>query len=122
MALELALEVGKAGIIGTEVDRKRLGSVISICAGLISHPASPLNIRTPCLVFTRLDPKLAAGGKVLSGVKRGFGEVEVVHRKGRGEDMPRGRDEWEDIMRFWSKDLSRANEGWKGDGEVYEVI
>jgi hypothetical protein len=69
-----------------------------------------------------LDPKLAAGGKVVSGVKRGFKEVEVVYRKGQGEDMPRGRDEWIEIMRFWSKNLGRADEGWKGKGEVYEVV
>lgn len=42
--------------------------------------------------------------------------------KGKGgEDMPRGRGEWEGIMRFWGNILSK-DESWKGDGEVYEVV
>jgi pimeloyl-ACP methyl ester carboxylesterase len=118
MALELALDIGKTEVNG----RKRLGSIISICAGLLSHSNTPLNLSTPCLLFTRLDPKLAAGGKVVNGIKRAFGEVEVVHFEGKGEDMPRGKNEWEGIMKFWSKNLSRDDQGWKGVGEVYEVL
>jgi hypothetical protein len=52
-----------------------------------------------------------------------FKDVEVVNGdKGKGgEDMPRGRTEWEGIMKFWGNVLAK-DEAWKGDGEVYEVV
>jgi len=117
MALELALVVGKDGVERSN----RLGSVVSVCAGLLSHPSSPLDLETPALLFLRQQG--AAGRKVESTMKRAFKRVEVVRGEaGRGEDMPRGRAEWEGIMRFWGEVLHRGDEGWKGEGEVYEVV
>lgn len=100
---------------------KRLGSVTSICAGLLSHPTTTLGLNTPILYFTRQDPKSAVAKKVKSILERAFREVEVAQGEGKGEDMPRGRGEWEGVMRFWGMRLARE-EGWKGEGEVYEVV
>lgn len=115
MALELASDIGRSG--------RRLGGVVSICAGLLSHPSAKLDLETPLLYFTRADQRSSAGEKVFGMVKRTFKEVEVVRGDSkRGEDMPRGRGEWEGIMRFWGRLLMRPDEGWKGEGEVYEVV
>lgn len=114
MALELAYDIGKT---------RRLGSVVSVCAGLLSHPSKKMDLGTPVLYFTRADPRSAVAEKAVNGLKRVFMEVEVVRGRGtRGEDMPRGREEWEGIMRFWGKDLGRPDEGWKGEVEVFEVV
>ena len=115
MVLELANDIGRSG--------RRLGGVVSICAGLLSHPSATLDLETPVLYFTRADRRSSAGEKNLSLVKRTFKDVEVVRGDSkRGEDMPQGREEWEGIMRFWGRLLRRQDEGWKGEGEVYEVV
>lgn len=54
-------------------------------------------------------------------MKRGFKVVKVMSAKGGGGDMPKGREEWEGLMKFWGEVLGR-DEGWKGDGEVFEVV
>ncbi len=41
---------------------------------------------------------------------------------GGGEGMVRGQEEWGLIMKFWSQVLKRADEGWKGSGDIYEVV
>ncbi len=115
MVLELAYDLGKTG--------KRFGSVVSICAGLLSHPAKKMDLETPVLYFTRIDPRSSTGEKTVNSIKRAFKRVEVVRGEpGRGEDMPRGRNEWEGIMRFWGHVLLKPDEGWRGEGEVYEVV
>ena len=115
MALELAYDLRRS--------KRRLGSVVSISAGLLSHPATKMELETPVLYFTRSDPRASADEKALSVVKRAFKEVEVVRGEvGGGVEMPRGRAEWEEIMRFWGKVLTRPSEGWKGDKEVYEIV
>lgn len=136
IALELALGIGSKGLpkpsSGTDgdgagpgevIELKRLGSVTSICAGLLSHPTSAMGIHTPILYFTRQSPQSAVAKKAKSSLERAFKEVEVVQGQGdgRGEDMPRGRAEWEGVMRFWGKTLARE-ERWKGGGEVFEVV
>lgn len=128
MALELALDIGKAPLkidSFSESDKPRLGgrlgSVISVCAGLISFPSSSLDLETPIGFFTRQNQKSQIAQKTTSTVKRAFKKVVLVQAKGTGEDMPKGKEEWEGLMRFWSEVLIRE-EGWKGDGEVFEVI
>ncbi|ODO11101.1 hypothetical protein I350_01703 [Cryptococcus amylolentus CBS 6273] len=129
VVLELGVDVGKKGFIvkvdggeGEEGESKRLGSIVSVCAPLITHPTSPLNIPTPVLAFTRQPAQSAAHQKSLNTLKRAFREVEVAHGTGGGEGMPRGKDEWYSVMKFWGQVLGKANEGWKGEGEVYEVV
>ena len=136
MALELAYSIGRSPLSEPEAGasntaatsvspigsgRRRLGSVVSVCAGLLSHPTKEERLPTPTLIFTRKDPNSAIRQKVLSGARRAFRDVEVVPAKGGGEDMPRGADEWRGIIRFWGQVLGR-DEGWKGQGEVYEVV
>ena len=119
MCLELASHVSSKPL---STDRSsRFGSVISICAPLISSPTAIS--QTPALVFTRISPSAAAHQRLVSDLGKAFKDVEVVNgEKGKGgEDMPRGRNEWEGVMRFWGKLLAK-DEGWKGDGEVYEVV
>lgn len=130
MALELALAVGRTPLqfklTVTEqsaqpkevaVEAKRLGSAVSVCAGLESFPSAAIHAPTPVLWFMR-SPK----PQQETGLKRAFTTMEVAKGSGQGEDMPRGRPEWEPIMRFWGQVLARGDEGWKGDGEVYEVV
>lgn len=123
MALELALHLATKPLSlppshGTSCSR--FGSVTSVCATLLSSPTT-LSY-TPALAFTRISPASAAHGRLMTDLKKALKEVEVVNgekAKG-GEDMPRGRAEWEGIMRFWGRVLAK-DESWKGEGEVYEV-
>jgi len=121
MALELALDIGKNALDTSHGKRKRVGSVVSICGSLISFPTSELGIETPVAYFTRTDARGQLGQKELTGVKRGFKKVEVLQARGGGQNMPRGKDEWQGIMRFWSEVLIRE-ENWKAGGDVYEVV
>lgn len=125
MALELALSVGKEGILAGDrlgEKRKRLGSAISVCGPLLSFPSTSLGIATPIAYFTRQSPQAAIAKKVKNSLDRAFREVEVVHGgQAAGEGMPRGKEEWRGIMAFWGRVLGK-DEGWKGDGEVYEVV
>jgi len=116
MALQVALNIHTSPIYQAQ----RLGSVISICGPLISSLGQS---QTPALFFTRVAPQSAVHNRLVADMKRGFKEVEVINgEKGKsGEDMPRGRVEWEGIMRFWGNILSK-DESWKGKGEVYEVV
>ncbi|WVR09452.1 hypothetical protein IAU60_006519 [Kwoniella sp. DSM 27419] len=126
MALELALDLGKSPLSSSlnsgAGGSRRLGSVTSVCASLLTHPTSELDLPTPVCLFTRLSPKAAAHAKTLAPLKRAFKAVQVVQASGTGESMPRGKEEWWGIMKFWGQVLGRKDEGWKGDGEVYEVV
>ncbi|OCF39108.1 hypothetical protein I317_07091 [Kwoniella heveanensis CBS 569] len=132
MVLELALDTGKNAITTTATKEQgeethlnsRFGSAVSICAGLLTHPTTDLNLNTPICYFTRLSPKSSVYSKQLTPIKRAFREVAVIQGSaaGAGEGMPRGRDEWFGIMKFWAQVLARKDEGWKGQGEVYEVV
>jgi len=120
MALELASNISVKPL--GEV--QRFGSVISVCGPLLSPSSSSISkSQTPALVFTRLSPQSAAHTRLANDLKTRFKEVQVINgEKGKGgEDMPRGRGEWEGIMRFWGNILSK-DESWKGDGEVFEVV
>jgi hypothetical protein len=94
---------------------------VSVCAGLVSFPSSALELETPVALFTRQNAKSQIGQKTIKSLERAFKKVEVVQASGGGEEMPKGKQEWEGIMRFWGEVLKR-DEGWKGEGEVYEVV
>ncbi|WVN86233.1 uncharacterized protein L203_101394 [Cryptococcus depauperatus CBS 7841] len=122
MALELGLDIGKSSLKAWRgEDEKRLGSIVSICAPLLSHPNDSLNIATPVLYFARQSPQSAVYRNHLSALKKAFKQVETVHGGGVGEDMPRGREEWWGVMRFWGQVLGK-DDRWKGEGETYEVV
>ncbi|EKM57227.1 uncharacterized protein PHACADRAFT_208338 [Phanerochaete carnosa HHB-10118-sp] len=97
---------------------RALASVVSVCGPLLSFStvlARPCP--TPVFVAHRPSPaESAMPPNALSSFKKGYSEVKDVSL-GRGEGMPRSRDEWEPIMRFWSERLSRRQmEG------LYEVM
>ena len=127
VALELARDVGVHGLEAGNAARRRLGSVTSICGPLLSSP--PLNeslaIPTPAFYLTR-QPRDASAALL----RRTFvpETTTICVREGGGMDMPRGKEEWGLVMRFWSGVLARKeDEGWMrsaggGEGEVYEVV
>ncbi|KAF9224793.1 hypothetical protein BS17DRAFT_779054 [Gyrodon lividus] len=92
-----------------------LGSVVSISGLLLSYPTLDTPCLTPLLIFHRAS--LAKG--VFTSFSKGFTRVqEVVKSGGQGEEsMPRSKDEWEPVMRFWSEVLGRR----MGDG-LYKVM
>lgn len=97
---------------------RALASVVSVCGPLLSYPTALTKpCPTPVLVMHRPPPaESALPADALSSFKKGFSWVQDVSL-GRGEGMPRSKDEWEPIMRFWSERLSRRQmEG------LYEVM
>lgn len=101
---------------GTEP--RRLGSVITVSGPLLSYPTLSKPCPTPTLVFHRqppVDDALPPGA--LTALKKAFTNLNEVKMQ-RGEGMPRSKEEWEPIMRFWSEHLGRRQ---VGEG-LYEVM
>ena len=92
------------------------GSVVSIGGPLLSYPTLSQPCPTPFLVFHRPPPaESALPSGAVAALRKGFARVEEVQK--RGEGMPRSKDEFEPIMRFWSEHLRRRRmEG------LYEVM
>ncbi|WWC90543.1 uncharacterized protein L201_005479 [Kwoniella dendrophila CBS 6074] len=129
IALELGLSIGKSPLQipssdGKTQAYKRLGSIISICAPLLTHPTSSLELETPICNFTRYKSNSSIHAKQKAILNRVFKKVEFVHAPNQGnvEAMPRNKDEWWGVMKFWGQILIRKDQGWKGSGEVYEVV
>lgn len=140
VALEVGRLIGREGVPvvdeqGKEETRKRLGSITSICGPLLSTPpvgSQSLNLPTPILYFHRLRAaststststptaltKTFSHPRVLAG---GF-EKPKANEYGEDIGMPRGRGEWEGVMKFWSEVLRRKGPEMGGAGEVYEVV
>jgi hypothetical protein len=55
----------------------------------------------------------------VTAARKGYLNIEERKFIG-GEGMPRSRDEWEPIMKFWSNVLERRIGG--SDSQVYEVV
>ncbi|KAH9856075.1 hypothetical protein C2E23DRAFT_501623 [Lenzites betulinus] len=93
-----------------------LGSVVSVSGPLLSYPTVQKPCPTPLLIFHRPRPAdTAMPSDAVTGMKKGF--TKVVEVKMKGDGMPRSREEWEPIMRFWSEHLGRR----PIDG-LYEVM
>lgn len=92
---------------------RALGSIVTVCGPLLSYPTLQPPCPTPVLLAHRpsdLPPN------ALAAFKKAYANFSEVNM-GRGEGMPRSRDEWEPIMRFWSERLARRQmEG------LYEVM
>ncbi len=92
------------------------GSIVSVCGPLLSYPTPLQPSPTPVLIFHRPSPaESALPSGAVAAFKKGFAKVEEV--KMRGEGMPRSKEEFEPIMRFWSEQLGRR----QMDG-LYEVM
>ncbi|TFK53107.1 alpha/beta-hydrolase, partial [Heliocybe sulcata] len=114
VALEVALRWWKAR-------KTPLASVVSICGPLLSFPSTGTEkCPTPVLYFHRPQP-FSAPSKDVSFLGKAFSSVKELQHAGGGEAMPRSRDEWEGVMRFWSERLSRRQFR-AGEAGVYEVL
>ncbi|KIJ63641.1 hypothetical protein HYDPIDRAFT_113137 [Hydnomerulius pinastri MD-312] len=97
---------------------RALGSITTISGPLLSYPTLDTPCPTPLLIFHR--GTLAKG--TFTAFSKAFTRVQEIvksgGKQGQGEEsMPRSKDEWEPVMRFWSKVLGRRM------GErLYEVM
>ncbi|PIL26395.1 hypothetical protein GSI_12152 [Ganoderma sinense ZZ0214-1] len=93
--------------LGPSVPTPRtLGSIVSVCGPLLSYPTLPERCPTPFLIFHRPPPaESALPSDAMTALRKGFIKVEEVKMKGEG--MPRSKEEFEPIMRFWSEYLGR---------------
>ncbi|KAI0776568.1 hypothetical protein BD413DRAFT_490783 [Trametes elegans] len=99
-----------------EQKARSLGSVVSVSGPLLSYPTLQKPCPTPLLIFHRpSSAETALRSSAIPEFKKGFEKVEEV--KMRGEGMPRSKEEWQPIMRFWSEHLGRR----QMDG-LYEVM
>jgi len=96
---------------------KSLGSVVTIAGPLLSYPTIKTPSPTPLIALHRPPPsQTSLMSASLTAFKKAFSNVSEVALP-KGEGMPRSREEWEPIMRFWSEKLSRRQvEG------LYEVM
>ncbi|EIN14486.1 alpha/beta-hydrolase [Punctularia strigosozonata HHB-11173 SS5] len=116
VAAEVALRwwLNELSSSGKEVSLARrafLGSVVTISGPLLSYPTPSSPCPTHVLLFAR-----SADAKVTAAFKKGFATLTEVVKRGQ-EGMPRSREEWEPIMRFWSERLSKR----PGEG-LFEVM
>lgn len=108
-------KVVEAGALDAEP--RPLGSIVTVNGPLLSFPTLQNACPTPVLVVHRPPPaESALPPNALATLKKGYSVVKDVNI-GQGEGMPRSRNEWEPVMRFWSERLSRRQmEG------LYEVM
>ncbi|KZT57901.1 hypothetical protein CALCODRAFT_495548 [Calocera cornea HHB12733] len=120
VAAEVALRIWKERTFTSEgetIQRLGLASVVTVSGPLLSHPTFTPPSSTPILVFHRLSPSPSAlHVSALGSFRKGFGRVQEVKITG-GEGMPRSRQEWEPIMRFWSEVLEKRRLH-----DLYEVV
>ena len=115
VAAELGLRWWK--VRSTQHSDSRLGSIVSVGGPLLSYPTPSSPCPTPVLVYHRLvseTTKLSLGD--LRAFNKGYEGVQEVQGAG-GDGMPRSKEDWEPIMRFWSVNLSTRN-----SPGLYEVI
>ncbi|KAG8741389.1 hypothetical protein FRC10_002909 [Ceratobasidium sp. 414] len=105
----------QGGSVALESALRRPGgvkSVVSVGGGLVEVP-------------TRAGPGAGTGvlyiGDVVgeTGLAKGFANVRVEGTSGREVRMPKGKDEWGVVMRFWSEVLERR--GPEGEG-IHRVL
>ncbi|KAI0795756.1 hypothetical protein C8Q75DRAFT_791424 [Abortiporus biennis] len=96
---------------------KALGSIVTVAGPLLSYPTLSKPSSTPILAIYRPYPaETTLSPSALSDLKKAYTYCHDV-AIGSGEGMPRSKEEWEPIMRFWSEKLSRRQvEG------LYEVL
>ncbi|KAH8929060.1 hypothetical protein BT69DRAFT_1315902 [Atractiella rhizophila] len=117
---------GQGGTFASQLlqtSKQRIASFVSIESPLLSLPSSSSSKNeTPVLLVGKKSRE--KGWE--RWWHRAFEKIgkEYLEEDGSdlGEKMPRGRKEWEPIMRFWAKHLRRAEEErWKDDASVIEI-
>ncbi|GAA5838997.1 hypothetical protein JCM3766R1_004551 [Sporobolomyces carnicolor] len=127
LAGELALHLARprptaSSTTTTTTTRESIGSIVAVSGGLLSHPTMPESSKPDhtrvCVVYRKGEERQVG----LASWKKGYKVVtEVKLDSGRGrEGMPRGFDEWKEIMRFWSEVLIRRS-ALERTGDVYEM-
>lgn len=122
----LAVEVGTA-LAKKSKFQNHLGSIVTISGPLLSSPTSSNTANqtsTPLLYFSGRSSKRLSH---LTALKRAYSSVETYESQSQssGPSMPRNKQEWEPIMRFWSERMKRKMK-WElqaeaGDGQIYEI-
>lgn len=94
-----------------------LGSIITVAGPLLSYPTLRNPCPTPLLIIHRPAPSGSAlPSDAITSFKKGYSRMKSIDI-GKGEGMPRSREEMEPLMRFWSEHLGRRQvEG------LYEVM
>ncbi|EJF60353.1 hypothetical protein DICSQDRAFT_147998 [Dichomitus squalens LYAD-421 SS1] len=105
-----------SGSDASEHAPRAFGSIVSVSGPLLSYPTLSRPCPTPFLILHRPPPaESALAPDAVTALRKGFTKVEEVKMKGEG--MPRSKEEFEPIMRFWSEHLGRRQiEG------LYEVM
>ncbi|KZO96721.1 hypothetical protein CALVIDRAFT_549627 [Calocera viscosa TUFC12733] len=120
VAAEAAIKIWKERTFASEgetIQRLGLASVITVGGPLLEHPTITPRCSTRILVFHRISPSASAlPESALGSFRKGFERVQEVKITG-GEGMPRNRQEWEPIMRFWSEVLERRR-----PNDMFEVV
>jgi hypothetical protein len=95
---------------------RHFGSVVSVSGPFLSYPTVSAKCPTPVFLFHRSPPaETALPAGALGDFNKAFEAAEEVCLGGDG--MPRNRDEWYPIMKFWSEKLKKR----QADG-LYEVM
>ncbi|TFY77233.1 hypothetical protein EWM64_g6778 [Hericium alpestre] len=93
-----------------------LGSVVTVTGPLLSYPTSSNLCPMPILVFHRPPPAESALPRdAMTAFRKGFSTALEAQKAGEG--MPRSKEEWEPIMKFWSERLGRRQVE-----DLYEVM
>ena len=94
-----------------------LGSIVSVSGPLLSYPTLSKICETPVLIFYRSPPSDSAlSSSAITAFKKAFKSV-IEAKSGGAEGMPRSKDEWEPIMKFWSERLGKRQVD-----DLYEVL
>jgi predicted esterase len=101
----------------SDASLRALGSVVTVSGRLLSYPTLPQDARcpTPILFFHRSKDTEIKDDDV-KALGKGFATVNDIEISGEG-GMPKSRDEWFPIMKFWSDVLGRREMN-----GAYEVI
>lgn len=100
-----------------EYTPRAIGSLITLAGPLLSYPTLENKCPTPLLVVHRPSPSASVlPSDAITSFKKGYDHVQSVSI-GKGEGMPRSREEMEPLMRFWSEHLGRR----QAEG-LYEVM
>ncbi|KAN0063716.1 hypothetical protein ACQY0O_003766 [Thecaphora frezii] len=109
----------------TDPKTVELGSVVSICASLVSHPTLDPLLSTPILYVHRTP---AASATTVASLRKATRALQIEKFDPIGapggevvtEAMPRNQREWDPVMRFWSR-LLRNRTKWEVEGELHTI-
>lgn len=120
LACETALQLGK-----NQQQDVQVGSIVTIQGPLLSLPYRNARTLSTMVLYvyrgkngisTKTQTGVAALERVFTSVKT----LRLPEKNGAAVAMPDNKDEWKDIMTYWSEHL-QSSSAWQRKGEVYEV-